>query len=439
MQQSALPIDPRVIGLILAATLSWNRAAAQVTQPSPNVAAQPGPTGESASSLLLDMQVSGVTPGMTLDDVLRVGFTALQNQQLGQAEKIFAAALKEDPRNASAMMGLANTYELENQHARRSADPEVSSRAEALSDGAAQWYLAAGTLFQNTGDHTRAGQCYQRALTLQPLNHMAQLGIARASAALQQDVAAREQFKKSLKNKAAPADTLAQANLELARVYRRSRFFALALDALNTALGRDRENPEIYIELARINQDKTQLADARSHAETAIRKSPGNPEYHIVLALILTAQSELQGAADAALRAIGLARQQLRAEDLNGFRTLSGYYGVYIQVLQQMLAKDPANTLARLDMARSIQEQADVNQALALYQSLEVLRRAPATERRNPRLLEAMAGVMAALNGGAPPRNTARQLLQIEPGNTLAQRILQQTEPSAAPATQSGP
>jgi tetratricopeptide (TPR) repeat protein len=412
---------------------------AQAPQPGSAPATQPGSAAESAAAILVAQQVPGITPDMTLDAVIRAGFSALAGQQLSQADHIFRAALREDPRSATAMVGLGSTYDAQAQQAKKSSDPALAAQTETLTQSAAQYLLAAGVLFKDTGDHGQATRVFQRVLALQPRNHLAQLGLARASAAQGQDIAAIEQFNAFLSNKEAPPDTLAKANLELAQVYRRSRLPFQALEALDRALTRDRENPEIYIEIARTYQDKSELDDARRNAETAIRKAPDKPEYLAILAEILLAQGDLVEASKAALAAIQIGREQSRRnpEDQNLYRALVRYYTVYAQVLQKILLKEEfrsGHTVARVHLAKVIQEQAAVNETLALYQALEVLRRAPAADRRNPLMLEATIEVLSALGLTGQAQTVARQLLQVEPANQTAQRLLQQPAAATAPA-----
>jgi tetratricopeptide (TPR) repeat protein len=406
------------------------------TQPGA-AATQPGPATTqpraSAVAILMAQNVPGITADMSLDQLIQRASRDLADRNIPVARNIFMAVLQQDPTHIGALFGMGSSYESQGQEARKSADPGIFQRANDLFEAAAKWYRTAALRLFNIGAFADAERAFQRVLATKARDPEAQLGLARTYAALNRDLSAVDLYRDYIENPSAAPDTLAVANLELAQVRRRSRTPNLALSALEAAVKRDRENPEIYAEMARTYSDMSQLPKALAAIDTALSKAPGNPEYMNLKARILLGQRDVNGARQWAGQAIAAAREAWRQhrENPNLLRMLGVYYNTYQQVLEVLLSlpvdsqNAAALTLARVDLARAIQEHAAIDHELALYQALEVLRRVPPSEARNPRLLETVVEVLARLNRIPDAQAVARQLLQIDPANALARRLVE--------------
>ncbi len=394
-----------------------------LAQKAPTTVPAAGPGLKAAASLT---DVPEVKPGMTHDALIALAEKATQDGQFQRAGKILQAVFEEDPANFKARSHLAYVYE---RLATVAKDASDATAVKQLEDMAVGHYLAMAGTLHDLGNDDKAEQMYNKVFLYRSNEPAAQLGMARVLAATERPVLAIERYKDYLKNPGAPSGTFSQANLELGRAFRKSKFFAQAIDRLKTAEGLNPENPEIYMEEAKTYQDMGpgSMDKARQAAEMALRKSPGNPEYQNILAGILLAQNVLDQARVEARNAVEGMRQKLRAkpDDQAALQSLNAYYRTYGQVLRSILNKEPENITARIDLAQVMQEQSDVDHTLNMYDVLQVLSNASPQGQNNVRLLESLARVQRDVYQLTEAEDTCRRILKIDPKNETAAQILQ--------------
>lgn len=444
---SSILASRRVLSVVAFFSLA-SLAAAQAPPAGPAPASQPRP-GQALEALLAD-KVDDITPGMTLEQITKKGLEALDKKLYASARRILEAVAREEPGNPMVLTGLAAAYEAQYFQLKDSQEPGDRERAQNLMKAAYGWFVTAAPRLLEMGDAIGAERAYLRALALPAKSAAAHLGLARAYAAMGRDLNAIEQYRAylgpltglgpspRLEDLNLPPDSVTQANIELAQAYRRTRSPAMALDRLIAAQKNDPESAAIFYELARSYQDSSNFEKAFSNINEALKRANGNPEYHNERAKILMARRDTEGARGSAEEAIRLAIEALKIKPDNQavLAALSQYYTTYQQVLRARLGTPNSDVNDRIALASAIQRQGSVSQALNLYQSIDVLRKAPPSQRDNVALLELLADAQDRLAQVDAAVATARHLNEVQPGNAIARRILNQY---GSQATQASP
>lgn len=419
-------------------------------------ASAPARSGEPGSLADQLVGIAGVRSDMTADELIDLALEAVKGQRLEEAQRILFVVSRQDQRNLRALQSLAYVYELQATAARANkADPNADKTAETYIDAAVAIYLHAAPIAVEARNFNTAEQMYNSVLRYRPANPDGQLGLARTLREMERSIQAVESYKTYLANPAARPDSLAQACLELGQIYRGQRYTNLALVTLEKGRALNPENAAILVELAATYQEMGKYDKAIEVIKTATDKAPNNPAYHDAYAKILLGQAQrprapgagasaadvralLEQARSEARQAINLSRQALRqtpdAQEL--LDQLRAYYGTYTQVLRAILGNDPANVSIRLELASAIQEQAAIAETLSLHRALEILQEGGDTAQRNIPYLEKLAELQFEVYRREAAAETCRKLLKLDPGNSTAQRILEQIVPvTSQPAT----
>lgn len=444
--------------------------------------------------------VAGVVPGMSAADLLKLAKERLQQKSLDDAERIVSELATRYGDDLDVLTTLAAVYD--SQSNSLAADPALRPQAADRAKAAVWTYLRAAPLAMATGQTRLAEQMYNRVLAYQRGNAEALLGLARILAATNREMLAIDRYREYLRTPVddtvraccfgdgrcqdlrmtecialggypqvesstcadspcrsaqltgggnrrrqyyGDVDSLAQ--LELGRLYRKAQFFSQAITALQAARQINPEDPEIFNELAISYYEGRDFDKARSFAEQAVEKSKKSkryPEYRATLATIRLARQENMDALAEARGAIEAARDSLKQtrDDRPMLQTLSGSYRAYRQILTVLIAAPDADPALRLELARAVQNHAAVDQTLSMYQALDILLATP-TAADNVPVLEEVARLQLALSKPAVAlAATCQRLLQLQPGNTVAQDILKRlpTElQSQVPGTRAAP
>lgn len=444
---------------------SW---AQETAAPAPDAAEAPTQTIEAELA-----GVPGVEPGMTSNELIVVALKAARMERLTDAQKILFAVAKRNPDNIRALEALAYVYEQRADALRREAsEPNAARQADRYIAAAVETYLYAAPKALETGNPQRAEAMYTSALLHQPTNPIAQLGLARVLRDLGQDLQAVERYKAYVDNPQAPADTLAQAYLELGQVYRRERYLKLAEVALQQGRRRDNLNVDILMELAQLHLDRQEYDEAVELARQAAEQAAGDPAYRNRYVQVLMAHrgremKALRNRFDRLLRsgaeeaAIDRVRDQItelagqldqirdeaktvvdlavtalreRPADQRLLVELSDYYATYRKVLRSILEQDPSRVALRLELVRVIREHSAVVETLNLHDALAVLEQAGDQAQNNIPLLERRAQLEFDVYRREDAAETCRQLLKLEPDNRVARQLLQQMDMPAEAA-----
>jgi len=380
-------------------------------------------------------EIPGIRPGMSTEELLDSGMEAVLAGRLEDGRRILLAVVQQEPQHLRALNDLGFVYERLAEEARRDEDdPDRATRAEHFIDQAVDVYSEAASLALAAEEYGVAEQLYYRILLHRPARASALRGLADVLARTGRRLQAIGRYQEYLNTLEGRNDP--QGYLQLGQLYLEGDYWRQALEALQRAAELDDRDPDIDVALARAYLKGERLDDALQAARRATEKAPREARYRDVLAELEMARGDAEQSAIEARRAIEYTRAQLadRPQDVRLLEALSRYYETYEKALRTVLAEGKANPVVRVDLARALQEQAEVNRSLALANALEVLMRARGIEREDARLLEELASVQLALSMKAEATATCRRLLAIEPANTTAQRILEQLDTAQTPA-----
>ncbi|HSW44276.1 MAG TPA: tetratricopeptide repeat protein [Phycisphaerae bacterium] len=402
-------------------------ASAQTTSQAVAATSQPQEVEESLQG------IEGVRPGMTVDQLVDIGSKAVTAGRLDEGRKVLLAATARDTMNLRALSALAYAYERSAERARGGeADAATLAQADRFIEQAVDVYQAAGNQAIDQGRLDVAEPCFNRILLHQPANSKALLGLARIYAATERRIQALDRYKDYLYSSEGKKD--ARAHLEVGELYLDGTYWRLAMDQLARARELNPNDPDVDMALARAHQKADRMDEAMAAAKEASRKAPGRAKYHNLLAELHLVRGDGEQASIESLRAIESARKNLNnAPDSTALlKELSQYYGTHEKAFRLLINEGKANPVVRVDLARAIQEHAAVDRMLALREALKVLSDVSGDARDDARLLEELAHVQQALGLSNQVRETCRRLLQVDPNNAAATRILGEIEAASA-------
>jgi tetratricopeptide (TPR) repeat protein len=400
-----------------------------------------------------DPTVATAVAGLSVDATIDLADQAQQNGRLRDAQDLLQPVVEKDHQNIRAVRMLSGVYErLAQQYKANASSPDDAKLAEDYLQASNNMMLFLAQAMAKGGDERSAEPLLTIILSRPPSKSgslgadrfkvwsqryaQAQLTMAKLLSATDRAAFAIDRYKDFLKNPFAPQDLLASANIELAVIYRKSSLPAQAMDALESARKINPENGEVYAEMARVYLDRGDLPRAKQAAGTAVDKSSATAEYHSLLASVLFALRDLNSASESSLRAIKQAREELRdkPDHLPNWTALSKYYKTYQQILQAQV-REKGELTVRLSLAQAIQESAEVDRSVSVYQAWEVLNSAPEQDKDNVSLLEALARAAADAHKYASAADACQRLLKHDANNAVARKILA-TLPGTQPASQ---
>jgi tetratricopeptide (TPR) repeat protein len=369
--------------------------------------------------------IAGVKAGMTMTQLVDLATEMTVDKRLVEASKVLVYVVRRDQDNVRAFNQLARVYKRLAEDAREEGGSSAQQRAERYDRWAVGAYLEAAETAYEDEDYTTAEELYNKVFMMDPSNAECKLGLARVFSETGRKVQAQQHYKDYIKSPA--GRTNADAYLELAKVYGELKSPFQRLSTLIEARELDPENVEVLKELARAFFDRQQIGQATSIAQEAVDKDPQNTESRFTLATILMARDEFDKAEEQITRAIELAREQLQRnpDDQELLSKLSKYYTKYGTLLRQRLNQDDKNLDARIRLAEIIRERATVDRLLIDLNALSVLQEAGPEAEENIRYLELLARLQHLTKKKEEASTTCRQLLEKDPDNTVAQRILE--------------
>jgi len=370
--------------------------------------------------------IGSLTPGMTLAEWREVAREATEAERWGDAIRILVEADRRQPEDLDTLTLLAIAYGRAADKKRKDPnDPERDRKVNALIAGAVTVFMRAVPIAAATGKAEFAERMLDQVLRYQPKNPEALLMLARLQSNTMRGLVAIEQYKRYVATEAGKKDS--KAYLEMGRLYRALKYYNHAISALRKAKEFDPQSDKILAELALAYMDDKAYDDATKLIEEVVRRWPKVPEYRYIQSLVLTATKQLKEANTAAGDAIKLMREELRETpaDVAKLRSLDKYYRTYEAALQAFLMGDPdnMNMEARIDLARALQEHADVTRTLSFHRALTLLSQVPEEGRKNIRRLEAMAEIQLQVFRYEDAVLSCQQLLKLDPDNPIAGRI----------------
>jgi len=407
-------------------------ALAMMTRVSFAPTSHPDSAASQPSELPVSLEgIDGITPGMTIDQLVVAGSAAVTAGRLEDGRRILLAAVARSGRNLRALSQLAFAYERSAERVRGDgSSAQAVAQANRFIDQAADVYLTTGSVALEQDQLGVAEQCYNRILIHRPGNAKALLGLARIYGATDRRLQAIDRYKDYLNSMEGKDDP--KGYLELGELYLEGTYWRLAMDQLLRAQALNPNDPDVDMAMARAFQKGDNMDEAMNAAQQACKKAPDRGKYRDLLAGLYLARGDAEQASIEALRAIEATRKGLHAlpDDTELLKELSRYYETYEKALHSLLTEGKANPIVRVDLARAIQEHIVVNRTLALQRALRVLSDVPGEGRDDIHLLEELAHVQQELGLTQQARETCRRLLQIDPGNSAAAGILKQTEAS---------
>jgi len=373
--------------------------------------------------------IPGLRPGMTEEEMIEVAMGAVTTGRLQEGRRILLAVVKKNPANLEALSDLGFVYERLAEEARSdTSDPDREEKIRHFIDQAVDVYTEAASLALAADKLDVAEQLYTRILLYRPGRGDALLGLARVLGRSGRRLQAIGRYLDYLNTLDGRDDPVAY--LEMGKLHLEDGRWRQALEALKRAQKLDPNDPRIDAALALAYRRGERMDEALEAARQATQKAPQNAEFRDILARLELVQGSGEQAAIEARRAIEFTRRALveHPRDKKLLDALGRYYETYEKSLRTLLTEGKANPVVRVDLARAVQEHAEVGRTLALIKALEVLTKATAGEREDTRLLEELASVQAALSLDKAAAATCRKLLAAEPTNAAARRILKQIE-----------
>ncbi len=401
---------------------------------------EPPATAPAADGIPIQMTdtllaVPGVQPGMTRQELLDLAAKASTDKNWKPGETILFEIIKQDPNAVGALAALGALYEQWAAEMRADvSNPQAENNAKAIEQNLIKTYLRAAPKMQEQKRLRTAEAMFRRVLDYDAKNPEALLGLARILADTERTMLAIERFRQFTSTQQGSADMRSQAHVELGRVYAKAGLKRQAIEALEQARALNPDDPESANELARVHLEAGQITDALAAAEIAISKGRGNPKYIDTRALIRLVGNDLEAAAADAKQAVSLARDQIktRPSDQALAAAWANYLRTYIEALQRLVASPDASVDRRIELADAMLELSGVNQLLGYHQIVTLLEASGDALRDNVGLLERLAEGLLAVRRVEDARTTCQRILELEPGNAVAKRVLDTLAAEAA-------
>lgn len=405
--------------------------------------------------------VLAYTPGINAQDTRPAGATAPAAQDLeGQIQKIVGnlqgmspnSVLSElEPLLQGDLSGVLTSVKVAGFNALASAherlaqdlrlnrlDPAAERKAQEELDKAAAAYISGGKAAAADRDFATAEQLYTRALTFRPSEPQALLGIARVYAApeARKPFQALERFQQYI-SVTGQDRTVSEPELyvEIGRVYADANLWHQAMKSYRQALANGLDNDELAALLASCHMALGQADEAFKQADKAIAKKSDQPAYYRMYAELLMGRNEFAKACEKVAEGIRVAKERLakKPDDATTLGVLNECYAVYNRALENVVARNPEDVQTRLTLVRSLQDQTDVIQILALHRALGILRNAPEKDRATVPVLEEQIRLQQAVRHSGLEA-TCKRLLEIDPQNKTAFETLAALTASQAAA-----
>ncbi|MDE3104955.1 MAG: VCBS repeat-containing protein [Acidobacteriota bacterium] len=208
----------------------------------------------------------------------------------------------------------------------------------------AEGYYNLGTLNLRRGDDTLARQYLQKTLALRPEYPEAWNNLGMMAARAGNTSEAIRDFETSLQQR----PNYPVALLNLGNLYRRTGDFARAASNLQQALALTPDDPEVNYSLGMLYAQQGDSAQAERYLQIALRIRPAYPEARNNLGILLLRAQRLAEAEEQFRKAIaqvpGYDQSYLNLARLQAMR---GDKAGAVQVLQQLLARQPENRAAQ--------------------------------------------------------------------------------------------
>lgn len=400
------------------------------------------------ASRLVDMNIPGVEPDMSLEDLVDIGIDLARFRKLDEAERVLSEVIAIDRKNLRALRTAAQVYELRSAQTR--SDPlaaNAAADARQYLNMAIRVYLEQAIPLAIDMNYLRAaGEMYKTVLTHDPTNGRAQLGLARVLADMGQILLAIEMYELYVNpssNFGGDQDSV--AHLELGKLYLGRRSLHNAIRVLERARKLNPEDAQILVELAYAylhNNDRERAKEIARQA--AVIKAPDNPACRNVYATILLELSRvaldpkgsyrqtrenLQAAEEQAREAMRLGER--RVEQAPGERAkleeLQRYYQTFTMVMQAKMEDDPDRSVeVRLATAEVFRKQAELARRLKLHDALKVIAGGGDRAGKSLGYLELRADLELSVEKYGEAADTCRAILAIAPENEVANRIIAQ-------------
>ncbi len=369
--------------------------------------------------------ISGLTGNISDDDLLAFATELTDQQRLDDAEKILIHLARKDSRNYRALEQLGAVYERRSAKARgNTADPNANNQADTYDTYAVNAYLDAAQQAYEAENYSKAERLCDRVFILQPANARVQLILARIFSKTERSIQASQHYQAYIKTHEGKQDT--KAHLELARIYQAARQPFQALAVLNAARDIDSENVEVLLELSQANYERRRFQEALQTASDVIKKAPNDPRCFDNMASLLARQGQDKEAAEYSRKAIELARVRVfdNPDNIEEVKALRGYYDRYQRTLNRLLSGKQEDLALRIELARVMVEQSEINNTLTLQNALRLLEQVGPEARDNIKMLETKANIQYLLKL-PEAAETARRLIRLDANNVVARRILQ--------------
>jgi len=209
-------------------------------------------------------------------------------------------------------------------------------------------------------------------------------------------------------------------------------YAAKAIDYYKKALALDPDSVQIQLRMADTYAESEQLRDAVTTARSIIEKHPDNVDAHRLLARIYVRTLGEIGANTNQKQTLALAVEQyetilkLDPSDNEAGLWLARLYrfenrpGKAQKVLEQMLARNPANQQAIEQYAQILLDEGQTNQAIAQLSK-------SATQTDNPALYDLLGDAYKRVHDNAHAEQAYRRAVQLDPGDAGPLRRLAST------------
>jgi tetratricopeptide (TPR) repeat protein len=368
--------------------------------------------------------IAGLKAGMTMQQMVDLATEMTMDKRLAEASKVLVYVVRRDQDNLRAFNQLARVYKRLAEKSRETGSTSALQQAERYDSWAVGAYLEAAKIAYEEEDYTTAEELYNKVFMMDPANAECKLGLARVFSETGRGVQAQQHYKDYIKTPEGRQNS--KAYLELAEIYGNLKSPFQRLSTLIEARDLDPENVEVLRELARAYFDRRQFRQATNIATKAVEKNPRDPECHFTLASILNVQDKIDLAEEHIRRAVELVTVQLQGEPDNWemLQQLSKYYSRYSSMLRKKLRQDGENIETRILLAQVIREQANVERLMTDLAALSVMENASEEARENIRYLELLAELQHLTKKDDEASETCKKLLEKDPDNAMAQRIL---------------
>ena len=219
-----------------------------------------------------------------------------------------------------------------------------------------------------------------------------------------------------------------QGYFELGTLYLRAKYYQQAKFTLQRATKLNDRHAQAHANLALAHLGLHEYREAIAEASRAVALDPNDPQIRQAAAFCFLDGGRPADALVHAQAAIRLCRQQLAAQpaDVDLLRQLDFYYDLLQKVLaswqSQLQQAGQAGRVAEacLQLARAIEEQADIRRVLAHHAALRWLEDARRASPGNLQVLEQLLVVQHEVGLISQAVETCRQILKLRPGHPAA-------------------